>query len=389
MNSSPQNPHSQLPQYYNPNRQPQLPQYYHPSPSPQPMPMPYMQQPSHFQNSATTMGGPRVFHSSSYAMHAPVPSSGGQPWMSSGHQPSTVNHTNQMSDNAPLSLRSLLEKDKLNGSNFLDWYRNLRIVLKHEKKLHVLDTPLPDQPPENATAAIRKAWIKQNDEQTQVACLMLASMIPDLQKDMEAFDAFTMLSELKNMFQHQAKQELFETVKSLHACKMEEGQSVGSHFLKMKNYFDRLQTLGSPMGPDLSVMFILCSLPKSYEQFIMNYIMQGHEKSIMELYNMLKTAENNIPNMTSTTKTPTIRTPNALMIKDGGVKKNFHANGKGKGKIVARKVAPEHKKKENPAKDAICHHCNVKGHWRRNCPVYLADLRSKAGLSNKSGEIGN
>ena len=189
-----------------------------------------------------------------------------------------------MSNNATsvnnMSLRSLLEKEKLNGSSFLDWFRNLRIILKQEKKLHVLDTPLPDQPPENVTAAVRNAWIRKNDEQTEVTCLMLASMIPDLQKDMEERDAFTMLSELKNMFQQQAKHELFETVKSLHACKMEEGQSVGSHVLKLKSYIDQLQRLGSPMGTDLAVMLILNSLPKSYDQFIMKFNMQGWKKSI-------------------------------------------------------------------------------------------------------------
>ena len=31
------------------------------------------------------------------------------------------------------SLRSVLKKDKLNGANFLDWYRNLRIVLTQER----------------------------------------------------------------------------------------------------------------------------------------------------------------------------------------------------------------------------------------------------------------
>ncbi|GJW35178.1 retrotransposon protein, putative, ty1-copia subclass [Tanacetum coccineum] len=33
------------------------------------------------------------------------------------------------------SIRSILEKDKLNGSNFLNWYRNLRIILRNEQKL--------------------------------------------------------------------------------------------------------------------------------------------------------------------------------------------------------------------------------------------------------------
>jgi hypothetical protein len=27
----------------------------------------------------------------------------------------------------------LLEKEKLNGANFMDWYRNMRIVLRQEK----------------------------------------------------------------------------------------------------------------------------------------------------------------------------------------------------------------------------------------------------------------
>ena len=32
------------------------------------------------------------------------------------------------------SLRSVLEKDKLNGTNYADWIHNLRIVLRAEKK---------------------------------------------------------------------------------------------------------------------------------------------------------------------------------------------------------------------------------------------------------------
>ena len=41
------------------------------------------------------------------------------------------------------SIRSVLEKDKLTGTNFLDWFRNLRIVLMQERKLHVLEVPHP------------------------------------------------------------------------------------------------------------------------------------------------------------------------------------------------------------------------------------------------------
>nr|GEZ31689.1 zinc finger, CCHC-type [Tanacetum cinerariifolium] len=56
------------------------------------------------------------------------------------------------------SIRLILDKEKLNGSNFLNWYRNLRIVLRNEQKLHHLEEALPEAPPATATAAVRKAY---------------------------------------------------------------------------------------------------------------------------------------------------------------------------------------------------------------------------------------
>ncbi|GJZ96193.1 retrotransposon protein, putative, ty1-copia subclass [Tanacetum coccineum] len=50
--------------------------------------------------------------------------------------------------------------------------------------------------------------------------------------------------------------------------------------------------------------------------------------------------------------------------------------------VPAPSFAPKPKnpptpKKDNPTKDVICHKCGEVGHWRRNCPVYLADLLQK------------
>ena len=39
------------------------------------------------------------------------------------------------------SLRTVLEKDKLNRNNYADWIRNLRIVLRAEKRKTFLITP--------------------------------------------------------------------------------------------------------------------------------------------------------------------------------------------------------------------------------------------------------
>ena len=52
--------------------------------------------------------------------------------------------------NSTMSLRLVLEKDKFTATNFLDWFQNLRIFLKQERKLYVLDEPLPEEPTDNA-----------------------------------------------------------------------------------------------------------------------------------------------------------------------------------------------------------------------------------------------
>ncbi|GJU49580.1 zinc finger, CCHC-type containing protein [Tanacetum coccineum] len=283
------------------------------------------------------------------------------------------------------SIRSILEKEKLNGSNFLDWYRNLRIVLRNEQKLHHLEEALPEAPPATATAAVRNAYTRRVAEQQEVACLMLVSMTPEIQKNLEDRPAFEILQELKTMFQQQAEQELFETVKAFHACKQEEGQSVSTYVLKMKAYLDQMERLGYPMPLVLGVNMILTSLSKDYDQFVQNYNMHGMGKTIPELHAMLKLAEKGIPK----------KTPAVLAIRQGQIQKpKSQARGKGKQRGKGKsKLAydPKHKipppaKKEHPAKDTECHHCHKTRHWKRNCPLYLAELKkNKASASGTSG----
>jgi len=51
-----------------------------------------------------------------------------------------------MSSNSSFNLRSILEKEKLNETNLVDWNQNMRIILRQEKKEYDLDTPYPDEP---------------------------------------------------------------------------------------------------------------------------------------------------------------------------------------------------------------------------------------------------
>ena len=192
------------------------------------------------------------------------------------------------------SLRSILEKDKLNGTNFTTWYRNLRIVLRHDKKEHVLEEPLPEEPAENANATARNAHQKLVDESNEIRCLMLASMEPDLQQHFENIEAFDMIENLKSMFQMQARTERFNVWQSLMDYKLKEGDPLSPHVIKMIGYMQALDQLGFTLGDQLSTYTILASLPTRCGAFISNFHMHGMEKKLTELHGMLKVAEQDI-----------------------------------------------------------------------------------------------
>ncbi|KAJ9545068.1 hypothetical protein OSB04_024775 [Centaurea solstitialis] len=289
---------------------------------------------------------------------------------------STVTSTNN------LSLRSILEKDKLTGSNFLDWERNLMIVLRHERKWYVLEEPLGEAPPANAPAAARNAHKKHSDDLLDVACLMLATMSPDLQVRLINTNAYDMIRQLRDMFQTQARTERYDATKAFNECKMVKGTSVSDHVMKMKRHLDHLERLGHPVPLQLATNTILYSLSEDYRPFVVNYNMNNMEKTIAELHSMLKTAELNMGNKN--------KTKYVLMVKDGGVKKkNGHAStSKGKGPVQAIQSAPKKGKgkgkgkkvKPNKARtENRCFICNEIGHWRQNCPK-----RHEAGRNHSS-----
>nr|GEV90640.1 hypothetical protein [Tanacetum cinerariifolium] len=231
-----------------------------------------------------------------------------------------------------------------------------------EKRLANLEHPLMPTRLPRASVAMCDAYYALYDAQQEVACIMLDIMSLDLQKTLENYTTYDMLEELKTLFEEQAKQELFETVKAFHACKHEVGQSVSSYLLKMKGYLDTLECLGYQMPQELS--------------------------TIAELNAMLKLTKKGLP-----------KKDNAhvvLAIKGGKIQKNKNkkpqgakGSGKGKGKQVypSKLKIPPPPKKGNLEKDSIFHYCKELGHWKRNCPAYLVELKKKknTSLANTSG----
>src|SRR3954469_24962794 len=272
--------------------------------------------------------------------------------------------------NVSLNFNAFLEKTKLkdDGSNYSDWVRNLRIILIAAKKDYVLDAPLGDAPfPENQD--VMNAHQSRTDDYSIVQCGMLYSLEPGLQKRFEKHGAYEMFEELKMVFQAHARVERNEVSDKFFSCKMEENSSVSEHILKMSGLHNRLTQLEVNLPDEAVIDRILQSLPPSYQSFVMNYNMQGMEKTIPELYSMLKSAEVEIKK-----EHQVLMVNKTTKFKKGKGKNNFKKDGKevaAPGKSVAR-----NKSKNGPKPETECFYCKGTGHWNRNCPKYLADKKA-------------
>ncbi|GKD37818.1 retrotransposon protein, putative, ty1-copia subclass, partial [Tanacetum coccineum] len=184
--------------------------------------------------------------------------------------------------------------------------------------------------------------------------MLLLTMDLEIQRNLAHLGANYMLIELKALYSKQAEQELLQTM--------------------------RIFTRAS------------CVKVKS------NYNMHNMGKTVNELHAMLKLHEETLPKKVAAHALYAIRAGKVQKNKNKKLSKaakGVHGKGKGKKSYVnvEPSYAPKPKnlpppKKDNPAKDAICHHCGEVGHWRRNCPTYLTELLKKKQLAQGASTSG-
>ncbi|GJU15473.1 retrotransposon protein, putative, ty1-copia subclass [Tanacetum coccineum] len=286
------------------------------------------------------------------------------------------------SENNTLSsaFKTFFERETLTGPNFNDWYRSLRIVLRVADTFDYLYKPCPGQPADTATEAEKAAFKAEYKKHSDVACIMLGKMSPALQRQFENYPPQNMLAELRKMFEKPPAVEIYDLVDALHSCRQAPGKPVSEHVLEMKGLMDQLHTLGKPYDNDMAVNLINRSLNKDFGDFVRNFNMHCVGKTVTELHALLIDFEKGLKDKAPTPQVFTIQKG-----RDNKPKPQANKKVKGKGKADKNKqVVPYQpkpkpnplKRKENPNKDQACHHCHVAGHWKRNCPLYIEELRA-------------
>ncbi|KAJ9562116.1 hypothetical protein OSB04_007276 [Centaurea solstitialis] len=230
------------------------------------------------------------------------------------------NNTNSSISN--FCLKGLLEKDKLTGLNYVDWLRNLRIVLRMENKQRAIDEPLPAAPAAGASRVVREEYEKRLTESNEAACLMLATMVPELQRELATdFILSSLSSSYEPFVLNYQMNNLEKTIMELHGML----KTAESNMAKSK-----------PAAPVLAIR-------------------EGG-----------------------------IKKKKVAPVKGKGKGKAIQPNPKPKtkGQGKAQSNIPQSKTPE----DAVCFYCKEVGHWRRSCPKYLEELKKlKANGASTSG----
>ncbi|XP_075112255.1 uncharacterized protein LOC142182160 [Nicotiana tabacum] len=164
-------------------------------------------------------------------------------------------------------LTVILTQNKLEGPNYVDWKRNLDIVLIVEEYKFVLVEVCPKKPGHDATDDEQKAykkWVK-GDEMTW----------------------YYILASMSNVLQHQ-RQSMESTYDILEKS---QSSSIRDHILKMTSLLNELEVLEANIDKDTQVEMILQTLPDSFYQFRLNYNMNKKDLSLAKLLNELQLAE--------------------------------------------------------------------------------------------------
>ncbi|KAL0440031.1 UNVERIFIED_CONTAM: hypothetical protein Slati_2486100 [Sesamum latifolium] len=238
-----------------------------------------------------------------------------------------------------------METNKFNGTNYNDWLRNLRIVLNFENQGYVLDKPLPAILPEGSSPEERLTFEKWHEDNRKVHSIILASLANEIQKQ------YDRLEDVPSIMLHM--------------------KEVYASWVKMLSLVEKLEDLKAGLDNDTYIDVILQSLPPSYDPFIVNYNMNGLEKSIHELINMMVQYE-----ATTHKSEPAVFVGEASTSKPKGKGARRWKRKKGKGTAVtttattggAPPAAPKEKGKgkvrgsQRSKANDVCMHCQGKGH---------------------------
>ena len=202
--------------------------------------------------------------------------------------------------------------------------------------------------------------------------------------------AVEILDSVQGMFGRKDEQALIEITGKYSTAKIKSGTPVRDHVMIMTNYFTEAELHGGTIDEVSQVGMILISLSNDFIQFTSNYIMNKLKYDLSQLLNELQTFESisklgkSMSSLNLTEKASSSKRRGWSMKRKTRVaaKGKGRTSGRSKGRNAALEVQkPVFKKSGRTSKTkdvkGKCFHCQEVGHWKRNCPKFLAEKKGE------------
>ncbi|XP_043725705.1 uncharacterized protein LOC122672272 [Telopea speciosissima] len=161
-----------------------------------------------------------------------------------------------------MNYATLIKDHVLTGPNYVDWKRNIKLLLSAEGLMSVLDEDEPEFPNEENPDS-KPAYELFGQKNSKAKLLVLSSLektIVDSVKDLYLTKA--MMEELKEMYGREEHHAHHQLVTLLHGTKMAQGTPIIDHIMKMRNLFLDLENLGTSFKLNYKTDVIFHSLPQ-------------------------------------------------------------------------------------------------------------------------------
>ncbi|KAL0292402.1 UNVERIFIED_CONTAM: hypothetical protein Sradi_6990600 [Sesamum radiatum] len=162
------------------------------------------------------------------------------------------------------------------------------IVLDFENQTYVPDRSLPRALAEESTHEERLTFEKWLEDNRKVRSIILGSMTNDIQKQYGRHDDVqSIMLRMSQIYAVPDRHIRYAATKAFFGTKIIEGSCVKEHGVKMLSLVEKLKDLKANLEKETYIDVILQSLPPSFDSFIVNYNMNGLDKDLHELINML------------------------------------------------------------------------------------------------------
>ena len=240
-----------------------------------------------------------------------------------------------------------------------------------------LDMPQPPMLTDKSTKSEKiehERWMRAN----KIALSILESGMTDtvrggIKKQVLATDY---LKAIENKFKESEKAEISQYMSMLTTYKIEGSVSIRDHIMKMTDAAEKLNSMDVNIGDKQLVFMILQALPAKYSQLKVSYNTQDKTWTVDELIAQCVQEE-------TRQKQEKGKEAEAVNFVQARNKETIIASGKASksfGKSAKNTKASKSNNLSVKIKDVSkikCHHCKLKGHYRKDCEQFKDWLRSK------------